>query len=85
MAKSIQFYASDNLLEEFYNNLVSQNEKYFKRVHIPKSDVVYIRRAYYEATGNWETLDRIERSMYLEGMIDGKDCFEPHRKRDWEN
>lgn len=77
-------FISDNVLEEFYKNLVSEDSRKAERVHIPKSDVFYVRRAYFEATGNWESLDRIERSMLLEGMIDAKDCFEPHRKRDWE-
>lgn len=80
----MQRFASDNVIEEFYKNLVAEDSQKAERVHIPKSDVFYIRRAYYEATGNWESLDRIERAMYLEGMIDARDVFEPHRKRDWE-
>jgi len=80
----MQRFISDNVLEEFYKNLVSKDSQKAERVHIPKSDVFYVRRAYFEATGNWESLDRIERAMLLEGMIDPSDCFEPNRKRDWE-
>lgn len=76
-------FSSDNVIEEFYKNLLKGDDS-AQRVHIPRSDVFYVRRAYFESTGNWETLDKIERCMYLEGMLDAKDCFEPERKRDWE-
>jgi hypothetical protein len=81
----MQVYSSDNVIEEFYKALVSGDPNRLRRVHIPRSDVFYVRRAYYEATGNWETLDRIERCMYLEGMLSSSDVFEPQRKRDWED
>ena len=44
----------------------------------------YVRRAYYESTGHWVSLDRMERSMYLEGYLKAKDVLDPRRKRDWE-
>lgn len=77
-------FASDNVIEEFYRTLAQGDDSKAQRVHIPRSDVFYVRRAYYEHTGNWESLDRIERSMYLEGMLDAKDVLEPERTRDWE-
>lgn len=80
----MQIYSSDNVIEEFYKALASGDPSTLRRVHIPRSDVFYVRRAYYEATGNWETLDRIERCMYLEGMLEAREVFEPGRKRDWE-
>jgi hypothetical protein len=80
----MQIYSSDNVIEEFYKALASGDPSTIRRVHIPRSDVFYVRRAYFEATGNWETLDRIERCMYLEGMLDAREVFEPERKRDWE-
>lgn len=79
----MKHFSSDNVIEEFYKNLLKGDDS-AARVHIPRSDVFYIRRAYYEKTGNWESLDRIERSMYLEGMLHARDVFEPERKRDWE-
>jgi len=81
----MQIYSSENVIEEFYKALASGDPSRMRRVHIPRSDVFYIRRAYYESTGNWETLDKIERCMYLEGMLSSSDVFEPKRKRDWED
>jgi predicted polyphosphate/ATP-dependent NAD kinase len=43
-----------------------------------------IREAYYQHSGTWETLDRIERCMYLEGKLLARDVLDPKRKRDWE-
>ena len=74
----------EKILEEFYEAIASGDPSRARRVHIPRSDVFYIRRAYYEATGNWETLDRIERAMYLEGHLLKQDVFEPEVIRDWE-
>ena len=81
----IKYFESDSVLEEFYNALANQDEKKLKRVHIPRSDVFYARRAYFEHTGNWESLDRIERSMYLEGMLSRFDVLDPDRRRKWED
>ena len=82
--KRIKYFESDSVLEEFYSALADGNDKRIRRVHIPRSDVFYIRRAYYEHSGNWESLDRIERSMYLEGMLRKQDVLDPDRTRDWE-
>lgn len=79
----MKHFSSDNVIEEFYKTLL-KDESSAMRVHIPRSDVFYIRRAYYEHSGNWESLDRIERSMYLEGLLNARDVFEPERKREWE-
>jgi hypothetical protein len=79
-----KMYSSERVLEEFYKALADQNEGKLRRVHIPRSDVFYIREAYYRHSGSWETLDRIERCMYLEGKLLARDVLEPKRKRDWE-
>ena len=79
-----KMYSSERVLEEFYKALADQNEGKLRRVHIPRSDVFYIREAYYQHSGNWETLDRIERCMYLECKILARDVLDPKRKRDWE-
>ena len=84
MNKRIKYFESDSVLEEFYQALADNNESKIRRVHIPRSDVFYIRRAYYEKTGHWVSLDRMERAMYLEGMLNKKDVLDPNRKRDWE-
>ena len=80
--KNIQLYASENVVEEFYDALVSGDANRLKRVHIPKSDVFYVRAAIEADTGVKYTLDHVERAMYLEGMIDRKDVLDPDRERD---
>jgi hypothetical protein len=80
----VKKFISDSVLEEFYRSLLSGDSSRAERVHIPRSDVFYIRRAYYEHSGVWESLDKIERCMYLEGLLNARDVFEPERKRDWE-
>ena len=84
MSRRIKYFESDTVLEDFYQALAEKNEKKLRRVHIPRSDVFYIRRAYYESTGNWVSLDRMERAMYLEGMLKKQDVLDPDRKREWE-
>lgn len=80
----IKYFESDSVLEEFYKALADLDEKKMKRVHIPRSDVFYARIAYYEATNHWVSLDRMERAMFLEGMLRREDVLDPDRKRDWE-
>ena len=38
-----RIYISDNVLEEFYLALASEDEGRLRRVHIPRSDVFYVR------------------------------------------
>ncbi len=80
-------YACDDVLMRFYTDLIkaanSRNpERYIHRVHIPVSDVFYVRKAIHESTGVLYTLDHVERAMYLEGHLDAKDVFEPERVRE---
>jgi hypothetical protein len=79
-----KMYISDNVLEEFYYALSSEDEGRMRRVHIPRSDVFYIRNKILEDTGVKYSLDRVERAMYLEGHLKASDVFEPKRKREWE-
>ncbi len=74
-------YLSDNVLEEFYLALANEDEGKLRRVHIPRSDVFYVREKMYQDTGVRYSLDRVERAMYLEGMLNASDVFEPNRKR----
>lgn len=80
--KNIHLYASDNVIEEFYEAIASNDSKRLRRIHIPKSDVFYVRAAIEADTGVRYTLDHVERAMYLEGMIERKDVLDPDRKRD---
>tara|TARA_R110002074_G_scaffold223035_1_gene393955 strand:- start:159 stop:410 length:252 start_codon:yes stop_codon:yes gene_type:complete len=77
-------YASDNVVEEFYRALADKNEGKVRRVHIPRSDVFYVREAIFQDTGTKYSLDRVERAMFLEKMLNARDVLDPERKRDWE-
>jgi hypothetical protein len=79
-----KMYASDRVLEEFYLALASKDEARLRRVHIPRSDVFYVREKIYQDTGIKYSLDRVERAMYLEGMLRASDVLDPQRKREWE-
>jgi hypothetical protein len=83
MAKPLM-YTSDEVLEEFYKALADEDSSRLRRVHIPRSDVFYVREAIHRDTGIKYTLDRVERAMYLEGHLSKSDVFEPDTKRDWE-
>jgi hypothetical protein len=84
MKKQVKLYPSEDVLVQFYSALASNNSEALKKVHIPKSDVFYVREKIFQDTGEKYTLDRVERAMYLEGMIDSRDVLDPKRKRDWE-
>lgn len=77
----ITHYASDNVIEEFYSAIADRDSRKLQRIHIPKSDVFYIRAAIEADTGVRYTLDHVERAMYLEGWLDRKDVLDPDRKR----
>jgi len=79
-----KLYASDEVIEEFYKALADKNEAKLRRVHIPRSDVFYVREAIYQDTGVRYSLDRVERAMYLEGHLSRYDVLDPGRKREWE-
>jgi len=81
--KQVQLYASENVLEDFYNALIDNNPRAFSRVHIPKSDVFYIREAIKCNTGVKYTLDHVERAMYLEGWLSRQEVLDPDREREY--
>jgi|TARA_E500000305_G_scaffold94018_1_gene82788 hypothetical protein len=74
-------YVSDNVIEEFYLALADEDEARLRRCHIPRSDVFYVRQKILSDTGVKYSLDHVERSMFLEGMLDAKDVFKPNLKR----
>ena len=76
-------YISEDVVGEFYKALADENENKLRRVHIPLSTVFYVRAAIEADTGVKYTLDHVERALYLEGMIEAKDVFEPNRKREY--
>ena len=79
--KPVKLYADDNVLEEFYSALADGNAHRIRRIHIPRSDVFYVRAAIESDTGVRYTLDHVERAMYLEGMLSRNDVLDPDRKR----
>lgn len=79
--KHIQLYADDNVIEEFYSAIAEGNTRKLRRIHIPKSDVFYVRAAIEADTGVRYSLDHVERAMYLEGMLERRDVLDPDRER----
>jgi hypothetical protein len=81
----MKYFIDEDVIGEFYKALAEGDSNRLKRVHIPRSDVFYVREAIYQRTGIKYSLDRVERAMYLEGHLKRSDVFEPDRKRDWED
>jgi len=83
MKKDVKLYATDSVIEEFYEALVSNNSRRIQQVHIPKSDVFYVREAIHQATGVRYSLDHVERAMYLEGHLKRSEVLDPDRERSY--
>ena len=66
--KSVKLY-TDNVLEEFYKHLLRGS---LENLHIPHSDVFYVREAVQNHYGRPFTLQHVEEAMIAEGWIDGK-------------
>ena len=81
--KTVQLCASESVIEDFYNALASNNTREFNKVHIPKSDVFYVREAIRNDTGVTYTLDHVERAMYLEGHLTRYEVLDPDRERNY--
>jgi len=79
--KPVQLYADEDVIGNFYAVIADRNTVALQHVHIPKSDVFYVREAIYQDTGEWYTLDHVERAMYLEGHLQANEVLDPHRKR----
>jgi len=77
----VKLYATDSVIEEFYRTLVYNSSNGISKAHIPKSDVFYVRRAIYDDTGNWYSLDHVERAMFVEGHLTKREVLDPNRKR----
>jgi|TARA_R110000744_G_scaffold77759_1_gene153255 hypothetical protein len=75
---------TEDILGTFFRALAGNDLRALYSLHIPRSDVFYVREKYYQDTGNMISLDRMERSMYLEGLLESRDVLDPYRKRDWE-
>ena len=77
----VSMYSSEDVIEEFYDAIADGDSKRLRRVHIPKSDVFYVREALRSRLGKSYTLDHVERAMYLEGHLKRHEVLDPDRKR----
>lgn len=75
----MSYYKDEHVLEEFYENLLNEEDP--SRIHIPRSDVFYVREAIRLRTGEVYTLDHVERALYLEGYLEAEDVFKPNEPR----
>ena len=69
MSKKSVKLNTDNVLEEFYKHTVRGS---LENLHIPRSDVFYVREAVQNHYGRPFTLKHVEEAMLAEGWIDGK-------------
>ena len=67
--KSVKLY-TDNVLEEFYKHVLDGN---IEDLHIPHSDVFYVREAVQAHYGRPFSLEHVEWAMRMEGWTDGND------------
>lgn len=74
----------DNVLAVFFKALAGDDTRALRSIHIPRSDVFYVREQYFQDTGHWVSLDRMERAMFLEGHLHAHDVKDPNRRREWE-
>ena len=79
--QKISLYSSEDVIEEFYDAIADGDSKRLRRVHIPKSDVFYVREARGAKLGQSYTLDHVERAMYLEGFLQRHEVLDPGRER----
>jgi len=77
----VKLYSSETVLEDFYEAISQNNPNKAQRLHIPKSDVFYIRQAIHGKTGNLYTLDHVERALFLEGHLRRDEVLDPDRPR----
>ena len=70
--KSVKLY-TDNVLEEFYNHVLNGT---IDKLHIPHSDVFYVREAVQNHYGKPFTLEHVEWAMRMEGWTDSGDTSE---------
>ena len=67
--KSVKLY-TDNVLEAFYEAILTNS---LDKLHLPHSDVFYVRNAIESRTGERYTLKHIEDAMKAEGWLKEED------------
>jgi hypothetical protein len=73
----------ENVIEEFYSAVADNNGYFIASIHIPLSNVFYVREALHQATGIRYTLDYVEWAMLKENMIEPRHCYQPKEKMSW--
>jgi hypothetical protein len=68
MTKKSVKLCTDNVLNEFYRHVINGN---LEDLHIPHSDVFYVRKAVEAHYGRSFTLEHVEWAMKAEGWTDG--------------
>ena len=66
--KSVKLY-TDNVLEAFYDAIINNS---LDKLHIPHSDVFYVRQAVEAHYGRPFTLKHVEEAMIAEGWSEDK-------------
>lgn len=77
-------FVKDTVIEEFYAAVARNDNNFVLSVHIPLSDVFYVREALYHALGKRYTLDYVEWAMLKEGKIEPRFCHKPEEKLSWD-
>ena len=77
--KSVKLY-TDNVLEEFYKAILNDT---LDQLHIPHSDVFYVRAAVEAHYGRKFTLKHVEESMKAEGWTEGSYAKKEYVKDEW--
>ena len=67
--KSVKLY-TDNVIENFYEAIRTNT---VSKLHIPHSDVFYVRKAIEARTGERYTLKHVEDAMKAEGSLKEED------------
>ena len=66
--KSVKLY-TDNVIEAFYDAIINNS---LDKLHIPHSDVFYVRQAVEAHYGRPFTLKHVEKAMIAEGWSEDK-------------
>jgi len=80
----VKTYIKDNVIEEFYAAIARNDNNFALSVHIPLSDVFYVREALFHALGKRYTLDYVEWAMLKEKKIEARFCHQPQDKLSWD-
>jgi hypothetical protein len=67
---------SEQVLEDFYDALADGDESKLRRVHIPRSEVFYVKAAVEAKTGQKVSLQHVERVLYEEGYLSKRDVHD---------